>query len=117
MKPSQILKQAFALIEKPGTRTTGVFARDAAGNPVNVMADSASCWCSVGAVKRVVGESGHADGPFDALLCLSLGASKVNLGDGTIEINDQGNDDQVRAMFVFGIQAAERVEDRMLQPA
>jgi hypothetical protein len=57
MKPSEILRGARELLEKPGAWTRGWFARDEFGGTVNSGLDHEACkWCAYGALQRVSGK-------------------------------------------------------------
>jgi len=49
----EILIEARALIEGPARWTQGCFARNQSWYPVSVNEGDASCWCSIGALRRV----------------------------------------------------------------
>lgn len=51
---SQILTEARALISTPNKWTTGVYARNAAGNETNLSYEHAVCFCAKGAIVRVI---------------------------------------------------------------
>lgn len=51
MKPSEILRAQKALIDTPEKWTGRVFARDAAGNPIQLDSPKAVCFCSSGALR------------------------------------------------------------------
>lgn len=54
MKPSNVLEDAKALIKDPKHWTQGVHARDKYENSVSSFSDKAVCFCSLGALRRVV---------------------------------------------------------------
>jgi len=61
-KPAlQILTEARALLSDPKRWTEGDFALDEHGNGVYWHADSAVCWCALGAIGRVAGAEEDPD--------------------------------------------------------
>lgn len=54
-KPSDNLIAALNIIDTPGCWTKGAFARSASGVPVPIGNKNATCFCSLGAVKKVTG--------------------------------------------------------------
>jgi hypothetical protein len=55
MKTSEILMNAQALIANPANWTQGNFAKDINNVDTNILSDDAVCFCSIGAVRKVVG--------------------------------------------------------------
>jgi len=57
-KASEVLAAAANLIEPPGAWTWCTFARDAHREPVAPSDQQATCWCAVGAIRRIVPKKG-----------------------------------------------------------
>lgn len=55
----EILKAARKLLEPEGSWTKGFFARSSANKPVEVESDLACKFCTLGAIKKVLAESGE----------------------------------------------------------
>lgn len=56
MTALEIAERAYALIEDPARWTTNFFARNKQGGAsVEPESQQATCWCSLGAVRRVIG--------------------------------------------------------------
>lgn len=53
MNNIEYLKAARAVIEKPENFTTGDWARDAEGTSVDVTDPKATCYCTLGAMRKV----------------------------------------------------------------
>lgn len=51
----EIMKAARALITPPGSWTQDTYALDADGNEVGPSSESATCYCSSGAISRISG--------------------------------------------------------------
>jgi len=66
---AEILTTARSLISKPENWTQAAFARDKRGMMVHVYSDTATCFCSVGAVDRVIYELELNPTKRDTLLC------------------------------------------------
>lgn len=121
MRISEALEQAWALLQQPGACTLRAPARNGELEAVHALHESATCWDSVGAIQKVLGEM--AGETFDhALLCLRIGALKVSPpvpggggGLGVIEIHDSGDVIALRLMWRHAIQAAQRVEHQFPQ--
>jgi len=58
-KASEVLAAAANLIEPPGAWTRCAYARGAHGEPATASAQHATCWCAVGAIKRIVPKKGE----------------------------------------------------------
>lgn len=52
--PSEVLAKAADLIEPPGAWIQNSFARDVHGDPATPSGQHATCWCAVGAIRRLV---------------------------------------------------------------
>jgi hypothetical protein len=59
MSPLEDLKAARELISDPSRWTQGAAARNDAGNETNSTSPDATCFCSLGAITKVVGAPGE----------------------------------------------------------
>lgn len=80
LSPIDLWTLCFANISKPSNVTRGCGARDAAGNPAQVMDKWARCWCSAGLVTLFT----HGRHPLTCaqarfVLCNALDAAALQL--------------------------------------
>lgn len=75
MKVSEILKAAKAVIEKPENWTQNFYAKDAEGFDVMGNDSLATCFCSLGAIQKIVNYNdhpGHGTSPNEAKSAVEL---------------------------------------------
>jgi hypothetical protein len=70
MTPADALRQAAALIAKPGAWTQGAYALTKNGRLIPPSSRHAACWCLSGALKRVAPGARHAAVRGDAIVAL-----------------------------------------------
>lgn len=116
MSISQILISAKVVIEKPENWTRGWFARDAENNPVHSAERNAVCFCSLGAVRKVM------FGPESTEPCRDKTYNLiVNLMDDVVRdtfnecnvptFNDNTTHEEVLKMFDKAIEVAKEKEN------
>jgi hypothetical protein len=66
------LNRAADIIEQTGW-TQGAFAIDAAGNPVTALSPTATCYCTIGAIRKAAGGHTRVIARANAALCEHLG--------------------------------------------
>ena len=71
MKTSQVLMQALDIIDTPGKWTKEVYARDRDGSPTFPNSNNAVCFCSLGAVQKVLTGQSPVE-TFKAIFALTL---------------------------------------------
>lgn len=88
MSAVEILREARALIADESRWTQGDYARDASGLSVTPTADTATCWCAIGALEKVCGpEEGLA--LFNSAYEFLYSAAMSMYRDGVAAVNDQ----------------------------
>ena len=98
-----ILVAGRELISDPSSFTQGALARDAAQVRCPVFGSEATCWCSIGAIRRSV--NGSNDHVYEAINLLS--ASTPNVRDGDIAtFNDTHRHSEVLAVWDKAIATA-----------
>ena len=103
MKTSEILIKARDLIADPAQWTQKASARDAQGTRKNAFADTATCWCSDGALVRVSNQ------PADPSKYSRAGAALREAAGGhsyVVEFNDTHTHAEVMTMFATAIATA-----------
>lgn len=110
MKPSKQLEAAWALIQQPGKWTKGDWAQDSTGKPCNTDSKEATCWCSVGALRKVKLDA-QIKG-YEAVTYLSTAAMELTLGAKVaVELNDEASTVQELApMWELAIKLAKGSE-------
>lgn len=101
MKPSEVLRKARALIEKPERWTKGWFSRDADGAEVSSSNQEAVCWCSVGAIWHAVGND------YQGLYAARAFLAEAIDDDDVTKWNDRSTHEAVVAAFDRAIALAE----------
>jgi hypothetical protein len=111
VEAARILRGVAELFATPGTWTQGAWARDSKGERLSrALDDSATCWCLLGAVKRVRGPGmSPAEDQAQAALRRTLRMSKGETLAGWNDAPGRSVDDVRRAT----IQAAEMLESRL----
>lgn len=126
MKKSQLLRNAKVLIDTPEKWTQHSLARKADGSAVVPTALSATCFCSIGAIQRVVNDAvneKHYNGiPYDLterlasclsthvpISCHSYSVLAI------VKFNDSESHAEVMAVWDAAIQQAEREEAETCQ--
>ncbi len=105
MTPLETLKAARDLISDPAKWTQGELARDADGEQVPPLDDNATCWCSIGAMRKVCGpKANFYDGAFRRLYF------KVPSKGAVSEFNDTHTHAEVLALFDAAIAGLEGVQ-------
>lgn len=110
MKISEILREAWALIEPAGRHCQNAFAKNANFEPIYPLHPEAKSWDSTGAVQKIVGAT-QGQLVTGALMCLAAGAMRMKKG--VLEVNDKGTREQLEAMWSFAIATAENVERQL----
>lgn len=103
MTPLETLKAARQLISDPAKWTQGELARDADGKQVPPLDDNATCWCSIGALRKAAGFGDIYKGPFGALYF------KVPTKGSVSDFNDTHTHAEVLALFDAAIAELEGV--------
>lgn len=62
MKHIEILKEVRAILDNPENWIKGAFARNSEGYVVNASSDDATCFCSLGAVRKACNNKINAAG-------------------------------------------------------
>lgn len=89
MLPSEILSKAADLIEPKGKWTQGWFAKNADGGSLKVFSQSATCFCAVGAMRRVAGSRGELATAFATFISASkIPEPERNAGANIVQWND-----------------------------
>ena len=109
MKISDVLIKAKTLIQDPKNWTQGVLARDNLYEPVPTTSRNAVCFCTYGAVGRVLvleNSSQHDEvaGPLKKACAAISGSSRV------AEYNDTHTHPEVLALFDKAIELAKESE-------
>ncbi len=108
MNAVQILKEARALIADEKKWTQFTLARDYVGNFVDVDSPMATCFCSEGAVKRVMVDSNASMDDWDYVYPSVLAALNAQVPHGNIaDFNDTSSHIDVRLAFDRAIARAE----------
>ncbi len=92
--PLEALVKARELLSDPAHWARGVMARNAEGDEVWAGADTATCWCAMGALGRVC-PSIEARGPALHLLALSVGDCDI------ADFNDDSDTTHANLMAAF----------------
>lgn len=100
MNTVEVLKAAKALISDPAKWTQRSYARNAGGFSTCPTNGDAECWCSVGAIECVAGNSDLCL-IAESKLCAAIG------GGGIIRFNDMHTHSEVMAAFDRAIELAE----------
>lgn len=115
MKTSEILTQAKQLISDPDHWTTGWYARDSAGEKIHPTQNGATCFCSMGAVYRVVGHCAQAPESTSAFSALAsaIDPQKHNGYYNCIPVfNDFATHKEVMEMWDTAIKLAKEEEEK-----
>lgn len=118
---SLILKNALQLIENPETWCKGARARNKDGQEVPVMSESAVCFCSRGALYRVVGSEdadirhlerffGHRESVINSMLLLKNSGNPLGLH--YVGLNELRTHAEMMALWADAIRLAEAEEAR-----
>lgn len=103
----EILTRAKALIQDPKNWTQGEYARSAEGIPIGERHPRATCFCSMGAIRRVTGSSSNL---FYKNLD-ALRAVEVVTCEPLSEYNDSHTHAEVIAKFNEAIAAAKAAQE------
>jgi hypothetical protein len=85
------LLEVRALIEEPEHWTQGSFAKDASGKHTNAMSPTATCWCLIGALRKVTG--GDSSNPQSINTFVAL--TNVTEGTSISLFNDTHTHDEI----------------------
>ena len=111
MKPSELLIKAKAVIADPKHWTQGWYAHNADGFDVESCNPEAVCWCSVGAIDKVVHEEGVSDTRFKATLYLAEMAGEFGCSS-IPDLNDHSSHETVMKAWDRAIKLAKEDENR-----
>lgn len=110
MKNSETLRAAKAVIENPENWTQQMYGRRAKHSGHHLMGydPEATCWCSVGALQKVVGNEAvyHLECKLSDAARLIANTKVEN----AVHFNDHRSHDEVMRMFDLAIERAEKEE-------
>ena len=109
MKPSEFLIKAKATIADPKHWTQGFFAKDAEGHDVGPAKPDAVCWCSLGALDKVVHEENDYSACFAATRYLFEVSAECGYS-GIPDFNDCSSHEAVMKAWDKAIQPAKEDE-------
>ena len=104
MKTVEHLRKARKLIDAGWTRDS--YARDDKGHTVDRFSDSATCFCALGALDRVVGDSGGIARLEDAFETLSS-VLPARCNGSVVDFNDRVAKDKDEVLAAFDRAIAE----------
>lgn len=104
MDVKEVLIQARELISDERRWTVRSLARDKYGNSVPVSSPGATCWCSAGALSRVILENGNNDATVYTRIKDLL--RKAISGESYVAFNDSRTHEEVLKMFDKAIELA-----------
>lgn len=110
LSTKDFLQQTKALIDDESKWAVGTLARDAKGNPANVDDDTATCFCTLGAVRKLSYNALHdKHNPYSLSNTRNLAVSLLQeqMDDNIPYFNDHNDHDDVMNAFDRAIAKAE----------
>ena len=96
---TEVLTEARELISDPKRWTQGLYARDVRGNYTKWNSPEAACWCSAGAIAKVVGASTDSDIEYDPIAKRAIKKLMYGINSSIYKFNDSHTHAEVLTAF------------------